>query len=405
MSFLFLKHMANWYQNLTGRTIATVGQVLGLPEMGWSERATGSAQQTQPYLYGSRGGAYVDPNWKQPPAYTPPPPPKTLGVNTQQPTGNNYNVPSYSAPQNQDLIGNVNQSVNDYSQIINQDYENSMSALGNQESGLRGQADIAQQQIGNEFNQTQTQLGNEQAVGVQGVQGQVQTAETGAKSAMMNARDLFRQTQQSNIAAMSGLGISSSSVTESLAETLGIETARRIAGISGSLQEVKQNASKELSRIQTYYQERKTMLEQSKTLEISKIQQSLMSGLDNLNAARNTLAVDKAKQRYELLSNARNSIDAINQKAQDINQSLQSFLAQKAQAMTQIVSNPQYLANLQNSQAVMNQNFAPSGFSYVPNFDVNGKATGYTLRKKDLTGDTGTNTALDPSDPRNSPYQ
>lgn len=68
--------------DIFGRGIATIGQVLGLPEMGWSEAITGSPQQTQPYIYGSAGGAYVAPtqpsggaagDWPAP-TYTPPAP-------------------------------------------------------------------------------------------------------------------------------------------------------------------------------------------------------------------------------------------------------------------------------------------------------------------------------------------
>jgi len=46
-----------------GRNIATVGQILGLPEWGISEKFAGSQQQTQPYIYGSAGGAYVQPTY------------------------------------------------------------------------------------------------------------------------------------------------------------------------------------------------------------------------------------------------------------------------------------------------------------------------------------------------------
>jgi signal transduction histidine kinase len=128
-----------------------------------------------------------------------------------------------------------------------------MGALGDQENLLRSQAGTGEAQIGNEYAGVKTQLGAEQATKEQGVQSELSTSETQGKTAMQEARDLFRQTQQQNIAQLSGLGISSSSVAEALAERLGVETARRIAGVSGSINEVRTNATKSWEELKTIF--------------------------------------------------------------------------------------------------------------------------------------------------------
>lgn len=329
-----------------------------------------------------------------------PPATQVLSTSTGGGLTNNgsNNAPANNQQNNtQGYIDNVNQGVNDYGSLIDADYENAMQSLSAQESGLQAQAQTAQTQIGNEFNQTSAQLTNEQATNVQGVEGQLATGEKSAFTGMQGARDLFRQTQQANIAQLSGLGISSSSVAEALAETLGVETMRRINSITGSLSEVRQNASKELSRINNYFQEKKTALSQSKDIELSKIQQGLMSGLNQINTARNQAAIDKAKQRFELISNARTAIDNINQQAQQFEQSLAQWNAQKSASLEKIVSNPEYLSSISNNLGVMNKAWAPPGWEYVPNVNGAGQVTGYTLRKKDGI-DVSTPTASTPLD-------
>jgi hypothetical protein len=204
---------------------------------------------------------------------------------------------------------------------------------------------------------------------------------------MQQARDLFRQTQGQNIAQLSALGISSSSVAEALAERLGVETARRIAGVTGSIQEVRQNATKELARVKNYYTGKMTDLQNWVSDQKANIQNALLTGLNQINAAKNQAASDKARGRAELLANVQNSIYSLTQQYNQFKQSLDLWNAQKASALTPVATDPKFVQSLANATNTFNQQFAPAGFSYVPEFstDPYGSVKGninYNLQKK-----------------------
>lgn len=303
--------------------------------------------------------------------------------------GGNPGLPSSPINTGNNATGNITGAVDEYANWIEQDYQNAMGSLVGQEQGLRGQAELATQQIGTEFAQTQAQLGQEQATQQAGVQSQLQTGETGAKTALQQARDLFAQTQQRNIAMTSGLGISSSSVSEALAEMLGRDTMRRISSITGSLQEIRQNATKELARINNYYQGQITNLQQAKSIEIGKIQNSLLAGINQINTARKQAAVDKTRSRWELINNAKSAVDYINQQIDAFKTSLSNWASGKSSALAQIAANPEYIAAQKKQTENITANYAPTGWEYVPNVNAYGYITGYTLRKKETDNNTG----------------
>ena len=256
---------------------------------------------------------------------------------------------------------------------IDADYDQAMSMLGSAEQGLRGQAGTAEGQITNEAASTRTSLGAEQATKEQGVQQNLSTAETQGTSAMQQARDLFRQQQQTNNAQMSALGISSSSVSEALAERLGVETARRIAGVTGGLQEVRQNATQELGRIKNYYSEKATQIQDWVANEKAKIQNTLIQGLNQINSSRGQAASQKSQARAGILQQVQQQIFEITQQQQQFDNSLREWAAQKSAALTPIAQDPNYLNKLTATAQTFNQQFAPTGFSFTPELSVNAK--------------------------------
>lgn len=309
------------------------------------------------------------------------------GVSTTAGSSTN-NMPSAATQNNnQQYQQQIQQGADDGNARIDSDYNQSMAMLDSAQSGLQGQASNATAQITNDAAGVATTLGKEQATGEQAVQSSLSTAEKQGKSAMQQARDLFRQTQQSNTAQLSALGISSSSVSEALAERLGVETARRIAGVTGSLDEVRQNATNELGRIKTYYAEKKTQLDENVRIQKDQIQQALMQGLNQINNARSQAASDKAAARANLLSQVQNQIYTLTQQQQQFDQQLQQWAAQKSAALTPIVQDPNYLNSLVETANTFNQQFAPSGFTYLPEVSVNakGQMTGQISAQKKPT--------------------
>lgn len=366
--------------------VGHAGSWFGLPDFGVTEKIGQVFNKPQT----SQGGSNVF--GPQQAAYQPPQQ-QVQGIQYQQPTTSSAStgrtgggVPSTSQPiqNNQQAYQNVNSQQQAGNSQIDQDYEIAMGALNSQEQGLRGAAETATGTIANEAAATKTSLGAEQATKEGSAMASQQTAEKQGKSAMQQARDVFRQTQQGNIAQLSAMGISSSSVSEALAERLGVETARRIAGVTGSIDEVRQNTTNELGRIKNYYSEKQTQVQDWVANEKSKINNQLLAGLSQINTARQTAAADKAKGRQELLSQVQNQVFQLQQQEQQFQQSLQQWAEQKAAALTPIVQDPNYVQNLIAQTQNLNQQFQATGFVATPSFNVNqqGQYTGQINMQK-----------------------
>ena len=233
---------------------------------------------------------------------------------------------------------NINQGQEAGNAQIDADYESAMGMLSGAEAGLQSQAGVANQTIDQQFGAAKNEITNTQGIAEGATNKSLQTAETEGKSAMQQARDVYGQVQQRNNAQLSALGISSSSVNEALAERLGVETARRIAGVTGSLGEARQNAVNELGRIKTYYQGKIADMTNQVAVQKATIQNSLIQGLNQINQARGQAASDKAQARSNLLSQVQNQIYSLTQQQQQFEQSLQQWAATKSSALSPIAA-------------------------------------------------------------------
>ena len=217
----------------------------------------------------------------------------------------------------------------DLGEIIDRDYEQAMKDLGAQEGELSTAAKTAEEKARGELGPAKSTLASEQSLREQALGSQKTSAVNQAQSAIQQARELYKQIQQENIAQLSGLGLSSSSVSEALAEKLGVETARRITGVSQSLNEVLSNVSQEGNRIKNYYTQKTAELEQTLNTNVANIQQSLMAGLRQINSAKQLAATDKANRRAELLRNSQQQIFNLQQNAQNFALALQTWQQQR----------------------------------------------------------------------------
>ncbi len=319
------------------------------------------------------GGYYIPPVNNKPAVYKAPSSSgqvlgaSTVRTSTTNTPSNNNGLPSaINAVQQQGDNGNAQ---------IEADYNAAMDALNNQESSLQSQAGSASSQIDTQAGDVRNQLTNSQTQQVQGVNSTLQQGETQGKTAMQQARDLYKQTQQQNIAQLSALGISSSSVQEALAEKLGVETARRIAGVTDSVDQIRTNASNELNRIKQYYTGQLDTLSKNVENQKAQIQQALVQGLNQINSARNQAASAKANARANLLSQVQSQIGQLTQQQQQFQQSLDAWAQQKAAALTPIAQDPNYIQNIIAQTQNLNQQFAPTGFVATPSFNVNQNGT------------------------------
>jgi hypothetical protein len=372
--------MATWLQQnnpvavakrVVGQTIGAVGGVVNNQAMrDLGGQITGGLRTYNIFNPPATKAADAPINWgpSQDNASWNQPQPQVLGDKTV------YNNPGDTTKQGQDII---NQNAGDQNSQIDRDYEDAMALLGGQEQQAMGQAAEASGTLGAEQTQVTNQLANQQTVDTQGQEAQVASGEKQGASAMQQARDLFRQTQQNNIAQLSGAGLSSSSVAEALAERLGVETARRIAGVTGSVQEIRQNAVKEMSRIKSYYEGKATEVTQWVANEKLTIQNALNNQLNQINNAKNQATSAKASARASLLSDVRTQLFTLQQQESQFQQSLKAWAQQKAASTQQLITDPNlvasYTANINtlNAQPGINQ-------TNIGNYGVNDQGqTGY----------------------------
>jgi len=286
-----------------------------------------------------------------------------------QPSPDGQGVPAGQQTREED----INRQTGDFQAMVDRDYETTMSGIAGEEKGFREQAGTAESKIKAQYGTAKTSIGEELATRETGLAGEEQTAATSAKTAQQEARDMFREIQQQNIAQLSGLGISSSSVSEALAERLGVETARRIGGVTGTFNEIKQNIAKEKTRIQTYYKQRVTDLEENMAVGIKEIQDSLMGGLRQISQARTVAATDKANQRTEIWSRAQTALAGLKADAQDFAQSLEEWERKRTASLQSVEQDPNFLANLQAGAATFAQDPAFSQFNFAPQAALSSK--------------------------------
>lgn len=361
------------------------GSWFGLPDFGVTEKLgqvfnRPTTAQDGSNIFGPQQSSYTPPASQ--PVYGPTRP---AGPSRASNRGASASIPQAT----QQPYQQIQDQQNNGNSQIDSDYESAMSMLGGAESGLQSQAGTAQTQIEGEASQAKNEITNTLGVAEQGVNTSLQTAERQGVTAQQQARDLFRQTQQSNISQLSALGISSSSVSEALAERLGVETARRIAGVSGSLDDVRLNATNELGRIKTYYSGKIADVQNQVQVQKANIQQSLIQGLNQINTAKSQAASAKSQARANLLSQVQVQIGQLTAQQQQFEQSLQQWAAQKSAALQPIITDPQFMNTLTSATNNFNRNFAPSGFQYAPQVqtDAYGQVKGnvnYSLQKKPI---------------------
>lgn len=278
-------------------------------------------------------------------------------------TGNNNN--------NNGQVNTINQNSSDLQSQADYEFEQALNYIGQQEGAAnqRATADISAQEAAGTKASNLAQQSRE--TNLQGLSQEQATAETQAGTGLRDARDLFRQIQQSNIAQLSGLGISSSSVSEALAERLGVETARRIAGISGSLSEVRQNIEKERTRVNTVYQQKLGEIKDATDTAIGRIRANLSQQLADLGQARGQAAIDKARARTDIVVNARNQVQQIQNQAYQANQAVEQAAAKRDEALNQakqFMFQPTDFSGMQNYINKVSELPSVGGLQAVPSF-------------------------------------
>ena len=260
--------------------------------------------------------------------------------------------------------------------LIDQEYEQALGDLSAQESQLRGEAGTAEGAVRGEATSQEATLGRLKGESEGVVAGQETQARKTEAGGLRDVRDLFRQLQQQNIIRTSGLGISSSSVSEALAERLGVETARRIAGITGSTQEVVQNLNKERLRIQQVWSDKVNEVKTNVASQIAEIQNNLIAGINQINSQRGRATTQKAQARAGIIQEARQTIQNIQQAAFDYQQKLNATAQRRAQAIQDAIPlfsvGESGVSGLNPMVQQSIQSLGGLGLNVSPNIDVRG---------------------------------
>jgi len=380
--------MANWLSQTAGRAVGALGGLLealpgqsGLatPLRDWGGQQAGG-QRTYNLVPTARayeapgpqssGGEQANPDFYGS---------QVQGASTGI-TGGNVTT---NGPTGDDTRQNdINQQVDNLGQSIDNDYNTTMSGLASQESSLQGRAGIATKQIDADYAPAQTELQNTQTQGLASLTKDEQSATSTAETGMMQARDLFREQQQTNSATLSALGLSSSSVMEALSERLGIETSRRIASLSSNLSDVVNNIKGEATRVKEYFGSKMADLETQVGASKSAIQEQLLAGVREINQARNVAASAKANQRIQLMSQAQSALADLQAKAQDFQQELTMWNQKKSAALddaAKFVVSPGDMSGLTAAAQGVGA-ISQTGLSgYKPSFSIDPK--GYVSTK------------------------
>ena len=336
---------------------------------------------SKPMTYAPNMSTNKGPVYTPPPVYKAPAPAPVYRASTPQVQQSQPQAQPQSDPR-QDAI---NSQTDAFNQQIDDDYQSTLGQINTQEANLNAQGATATAAVNDQAQSYRNAFNDQSATALNNLTTEGEQIGQQKKTAIQESRDLFRETQQQNSRYLSAAGLSSSSVAAALAEKLGVATARRIAGISDSADSLYRNIEQERSNVTNYAAQKMTEIEKEVQGQIAQIQSSLVQGLNQLNASRQTAASEKAKGRSALLTQAQTAVANLQYDAQKFAQSLQMWKEQNTQKLSTALSTD-YSQMYGNTLTQMNQQAAQypgMQFSTTQNLPGGGKITASTKNKTD----------------------
>ena len=204
---------------------------------------------------------------------------------------------------------------------INQMFSGAFADLSNQEAGTRAQKDFMlgeAQRAGEEQSQI---LENRRTQGRQQLTDEEQTTRKQEASALSQARQLFNELNQYNLARFG----SGTSAGQAAMELLGRSTQQGIGNVT-------QQAAENINKIKTAWKNLDDFVEQNK-LKVAKDVESkrqevinwFNSAIGQINANRQMLEGEKAQKRYEVLQGRTNFLNEIKRQEWEFGQQLESW--------------------------------------------------------------------------------
>jgi hypothetical protein len=161
--------------------------------------------------------------------------------------------------------------------------------------GLQNRLPIVEGQINQSYDSTLPLLGLEQSNRITGLQGQQSNIEQSGKSQINNASRLFNELQSG------GQKYAGTSVGDAFGELLGRSTSETIGGVRQQVAQDVQGIQKEMGAVNTYYDSKRTELEENKQLSLREARASFEDEIRAVQADIRAAEGDKANARADAL--------------------------------------------------------------------------------------------------------
>jgi len=216
-----------------------------------------------------------------------------------------------------------------YLDLIDQDYNANLQALGNQEGELRGQAGLTNEQMQTQYGQAEQQIGGLKAKTVGALNQAATDVGTTSTSAQADARRAYQELAQRNTAQLSAAGISSSSAAEAMQEGLSTATFKALDQIINNRDITLRKVATDKANAEEYYNQQVGNLKTGLNQAQQQISLQLNAALNRISEARTTATNQKMAQRAQVIQAAQSASYGAAQTAASNQQYLDAWKASK----------------------------------------------------------------------------
>lgn len=233
-----------------------------------------------------------------------------------------------------------------------------LASIQGQENTLNQQLGYAETNVANEADLATQSVTAEKEAGLRDIQNTEKQAGVQKEDALTSATRLYNELQRGGQQRFGG----ASSAGEAFRTLTAVEQQRRAAGIENNFQTVMQKVADFKANLQEKFMLAIKEIGIQKTQALTQIYSDFRNSMDQLNAARNQIASDRATASLNLLQDLRNKVYTINADALNFTRQLalnhdaslkqvetatQNFRQQTQNSLTALQSSP--LTNYQTS--------------------------------------------------------
>lgn len=189
----------------------------------------------------------------------------------------------------------------EFEQALNDYYNPAFSRLDSLEQGYNQELPTAQAGVENSFADAINTVNNNFAQSEAGIQAQSRDVDSGKKSAISQARQLYNELSQRGLSRF-GAGTSAGGA---YSEIIGRQTAQNMGSAEQTAADANVKLDNELRNLTNFVTTQKTNLGEKKKTALAQLKNDFDAKIRDINAQRGQLESDKAAQRIAELQNAR----------------------------------------------------------------------------------------------------